>query len=119
MGSRDFKNSFYFGIVQLPSIPGMCQKLRLVKRPFKSSPRQCEDKYNRPLPNNFCFYVLKISSVVEFQRWWVLKCKIFAQESTCSKDFFFKNPTMNYGLSKRAEIILSKSRISEFFRKII
>ena len=27
-----------------------------------------------------------ISSVVEFQRWWVLKCKLFAQESTCSKE---------------------------------
>ena len=23
-----------------------------------------------------------VSSVVEFERWWVLKCKIFAQEST-------------------------------------
>ena len=29
-----------------------------------------------------------ISSVVEFQRWWVLKSKIFGQESTYSKDFF-------------------------------
>ena len=29
-----------------------------------------------------------ISSVVEFQRWWVLKSKIFFQESTYSKDFF-------------------------------
>ena len=27
-----------------------------------------------------------ISSVVEFQRWWVLKSKLFAQESTCSKE---------------------------------
>ena len=27
-----------------------------------------------------------ISSVVEFQRWWILKSKIFAQESTCSKE---------------------------------
>ena len=27
-----------------------------------------------------------ISSVVEFQRWWVLKSKLFAQESTCLKE---------------------------------
>ena len=27
-----------------------------------------------------------VSSVVEFQRWWVLKIKLFAQESTCSKE---------------------------------
>ena len=27
-----------------------------------------------------------ISSVVEFQRWWVLKSKIFGQESTYSKE---------------------------------
>ena len=29
-----------------------------------------------------------ISSVVEFQRGWVLKSKVFGQESTYSKDFF-------------------------------
>ena len=50
-----------------------------------------------------------VSSVVEFQRWWVIKCKIFAQESTCSKEFFYNNPTMNYGSSKSAKIVLSKS----------
>ena len=27
-----------------------------------------------------------INSVVEFQRWWVLKSKLFAQKSTCSKE---------------------------------
>ena len=42
-------------------------------------------------------YLLFVSSVVEFYRWWVLKCKILAQESTCSKDFFLKqsyNPSI-------------------------
>ena len=29
---------------------------------------------------------INVSSVVEFQRWWVLKCKLFAKESTCSKE---------------------------------
>ena len=36
-----------------------------------------------------------ISSVVEFQRWWVLKRKIFAQESTCSKKILIPT-TLNY-----------------------
>ena len=29
---------------------------------------------------------INISSVLEFQRWWVLKSKLFAQESRCSKE---------------------------------
>ena len=40
------------------------------------------------LPLNQKQVQFNISSVVEFQRWWVLKCKIFGQESTYSKDFF-------------------------------
>ena len=32
-----------------------------------------------------------VSSVVEFHRWWVLINKIFGQESTYSKEFFFKS----------------------------
>ena len=63
-----------------------------------------------------------ISSVVEFQRWWVLKSKIFGQESTYSKEFFWKNPLMNYGSSKSAKIVLSKSIFNvknqpNFFKK--
>ena len=39
----------------------------------------------------FLFYIymgvyISISSVVEFQRWWVLKSKVFGQESTYSKE---------------------------------
>ena len=34
---------------------------------------------------------INISSVVEFLRRWVLKSKMFGQESTYSKDFFFKS----------------------------
>ena len=40
-GSCDFKNSFYFRMEKVPSIPGMCQKLRLVIRPFRSRSKQC------------------------------------------------------------------------------
>ena len=32
-----------------------------------------------------------ISKVVEFQRWWVLKSKLFDQESTCHQGKIFKN----------------------------
>ena len=69
----------------------------------------------------FVFNCLHISSVVEFQRWWILKSNIFGQESTNSKDFFL-NPTMNYSLSKSAKIALSKSILyvknqSNFFKK--
>ena len=33
---------------------------------------------------------LNISSVVEFQRWWVLKSQLFDQESTCHQGKIFK-----------------------------
>ena len=33
---------------------------------------------------------LNISSVVEFHRWWVLKSKLFGQESTCLQGKIFK-----------------------------
>ena len=49
-----------------------------------------------------------ISSVMEFQRWWVLKSKVFVQESTSSKKTLYFMNTMNYGLSKIAKIVLSK-----------
>ena len=35
-------------------------------------------------------FSINISSVVEFQRWWVLKSKSFTQESTCSKEIVLK-----------------------------
>ena len=39
--------------------------------------------------NDFLLWlVFDISSVMEFHRWWVLKSKIFAQKSTCSKEYF-------------------------------
>ena len=35
-------------------------------------------------------WYINISSVVEFQRWWVLKCKLFGQKSTCHQGKIFK-----------------------------
>ena len=33
---------------------------------------------------------ISVSSVVEFQRWWVLISKLFGQESTCHQEKIFK-----------------------------
>ena len=41
-GSRDFKNSFYFGIEYVPSMPGTHQKLCLVFTSFRSRSKQCD-----------------------------------------------------------------------------
>ena len=38
---------------------------------------------------------LNISSVVAFQRWWVLKGKLLAQESTCLKEILIPT-TLNH-----------------------
>ena len=42
------------------------------------------------LPKQNRRLTLNISSVVEFQRWWVLKSKRFGQESTCHQEKIFK-----------------------------
>ena len=42
-----------------------------------------------------CGLSISISSVVEFQRWWVLKSKLFAQKSTCSKEILIPT-TLNH-----------------------
>ena len=54
--------------------------------------------------NKTCYLSYEIASVVEFKRWWVLKSKIFGQESR-----FKEIPPMNDGSSKSAKIVLSKS----------
>jgi len=47
---------------------------------------------------------------VEFQRWWVLKNKLFGQESTMpSRKNILKIHTSNDGLSRSAKIVVSKS----------
>ena len=52
--------------------------------------------HGKTLVSDFCVLWItplslftNVSSVVEFQRWWVLKSKIFGQESTYSKEFVF------------------------------
>ena len=58
----------------------------------------------KKFPN--CLMQINISSVVEFQRWWVLKSKIFAMWWLGSKDFIWrapeahKNEFLNYDVLK-------------------
>ena len=47
-----------------------------------------KEQLKQRLPTN-------ISSVVEFQRWWVLKSKLFVQKSTCSKEILIPT-TLNH-----------------------
>ena len=52
------------------------------------------------------------------------KMQDFCPRINMLKDFFLNNPTMNYGLSKSAKIVISKSifRVNNqqnFFKKII
>ena len=49
---RNFKNSFYFGIVKVSRIPGMHYKLRLVIWPFRSRSKLCESNLNLVTPQN-------------------------------------------------------------------
>ena len=75
---------------------------------FTREAAKIADRENPLIDNHLCklakvpfiYYVnTSISSVVEFQKWGVLKSKNFGKESTYSKDIFL-NPSMNKGLSK-------------------
>ena len=46
------------------------------------------DKYKKVLP--YLGPLFNIISVVEFQRWWVLKSKLFGQDSTCHQGKILK-----------------------------
>ena len=66
-----------------------------------------------------CF---NVSSVVEFQRWWVLKCKSFAQESLCSKEIVSKQPCdelwfVKKGQNRTFNVNFLCQKSSEFFQK--
>ena len=53
------------------------------------------NKRHSGIRSGICPIYINVSSVVEFKTWWVLKSKIFGQESTYPKDFIL-NPSMNY-----------------------
>ena len=71
---------------------GYCQCTARSQEPYSSKNSQ---KYCHLNQHSFATcargtYYINMSSVVEFLKWWVLKSKIFGQESTYSREFFFK-----------------------------
>ena len=67
--------------------------------------------------------IVNISSVVEFQRWWVLKSNIFGQELTYSKENFSKKSVDELRFVKKCQNHTFKvnfrcQKSIEFFQKI-
>ena len=63
-----------------------------------------------------------ISSVVEFQRWWVLNSKVFAQKSTSSKEIFSKKSYDDLRFVKKCRnrtfrVNFLRQKSTEFFQK--
>ena len=64
-----------------------------------------------------------ISSVVEFQRWWVLKSKLFGQESRCHQGKIFKKIVWVWTVCQKVpksyfQSQFWMSKINRFFSKI-
>ena len=69
-------------------------KLGCIETPkFRNYPKN-ESVYKLK-PSNFMYLHINVSSVVAFQRWWVLKSKLFPQESTSSKEILIRT-TLNH-----------------------
>ena len=63
-----------------------------------------------------------VNSVVEFERWWVLKSNTFGQESTYPKDFFQKKSVDELGSVKKCQnhtfkVNFQCQKSTEFFQK--
>ena len=56
---------------------------------------QAKAKKNTGSRYDYLCILISVSSVVEFLRWWVLKGKHFAQESTCWEEILIPT-TLNY-----------------------
>ena len=54
-----------------------------------------------------------ISSVVEFQRWWVLKSKLFGQESTCHQGKIFKKILRVMTVCQKLGVILESKVVQK------
>ena len=93
ISSRDFKNSFYFGIVSVPSIPGMHQKLCLVFWPFRSRSKQCEIDVSyfrfKQVPSRFLQKVIESSKKNACWHFPNFFLKIEMQSVVCTKRAFF------------------------------
>ena len=72
--------------------------------------------------NHILLVQSSVSSVMEFWRWWILKCKIFAQESTCSKEIVSKQSCSELWFVKKCRNYTFKAtflyqNLTEFFKK--
>ena len=54
---------------------------------------------------------------MDFQRWWVLKSKIFGQESTCLKEFFLKDSIDELGMILENEVVQKLKLEKNVFNK--
>ena len=84
-------------------------------------PQWNQTRFEVPFFSFMYRYRNNVSSVVEFWRWWVLKCKIFAQESKCSKDFLKKILQWIMVCQKVSKLYFQVNflwkKLTEFFRK--
>ena len=62
---------------------------------------------------NFVVFDTNISSVVEFQRWWVLKSKLFGQESTCHQGKSFKKILRVMTVCQKLGVILESKVVQK------
>ena len=69
--NKERKSPIFFRLEHVPSVPSG-SIVPVITQPWYSA--------------DLIYIQFNISSVVAFQRWWVLKNKLFAQELTCSKE---------------------------------
>ena len=80
--------------------------------------------YQKIIGAEFTYLYINVSSVVEFQRWWVLKSMLFAQESTCSKEIVLKQSCNELWFVKKCRnrtfnVNFLFQKLTEFFQKKI
>ena len=56
---------------------------------------------------------ISVSSVVEFLRWWVLKSKVFGQESTCHQGKIFKKFLRAMTVCQKLGVILESKVVQK------
>ena len=56
---------------------------------------------------------INISSVVEFQRWWAPKSKLFGQESTCHQGKIFKKFLRVMTFCQKLDVILESKVVQK------
>ena len=78
------------GFQQIISFRLLIQSIKWILKCVLSKNSFSVKVLNSKMVSFFCMLCINISLVVEFQRWWVLKSKLFGQESTCHQGKIFK-----------------------------